>query len=151
MSESQTPEVLGSSSNTPADQASQLSTPSNNHSHDASEIKHDGFGEPEFPPEDEPALKNTKGLSAYFGVVSLCLCVAFGGFVFGYDTGSISGFVAMSGFKERYGSHNSSGYYLSNVRTGLMVSIFNIGCAIGGLILGKLGDMVGRKLALMVV
>ncbi|KAL6946484.1 Hexose transporter 2 [Hanseniaspora osmophila] len=89
--------------------------------------------------------------SAYIGLGVMCLMVAFGGFVFGYDTGSIGGFVAMSGFKEKYGSHNSSGYYLSNVRTGLIVSIFNIGCAIGGITLGKLGDMYGRKIGLMCV
>ncbi|ODV87853.1 hypothetical protein CANARDRAFT_26054 [[Candida] arabinofermentans NRRL YB-2248] len=92
-----------------------------------------------------------KPKSAYIWVGMLCLMVAFGGFVFGWDTGTISGFVNMSDFKRRFGQLNGEGeYYLSNVRTGLIVSIFNIGCAVGGLTLGKLGDMYGRKKGIMI-
>ena len=130
---------------------SQLSTPpvdvqNNNKSNKAQRFNEDGTLK--IDPEDEMPQKP---FSAYWGVCSMCLMIAFGGMIFGYDTGSISGFVNMSDFIQRFGSHNSKGYYLSNVRTGLIVSIFNIGCAIGGLILGKLGDIYGRKIALMVV
>ncbi|CAI4371881.1 CRB_1a_G0012000.mRNA.1.CDS.1 [Saccharomyces cerevisiae] len=52
----------------------------------------------------------------------------------------------------RFGmKHKDGTNYLSKVRTGLIVSIFNIGCAIGGIILSKLGDMYGRKVGLIVV
>ncbi|GME83111.1 unnamed protein product [Ambrosiozyma monospora] len=101
---------------------------------------------------DDNVVPPAKPLSEYLTVGLLCLLVAFGGFVFGWDTGTISGFVNMSDFKRRFGELNSKGeYYLSDVRTGLIVSIFNIGCAIGGLVLGRLADIYGRKKALMIV
>ncbi len=94
-----------------------------------------------------------KPFSAYFTVACYCILTAFGGFVFGWDTGTISGFVSMEDFKMRFGqlSGDGSHYYLSKVRTGLMVGIFNIGCAIGSVFLGRLGDMVGRRKGIMIV
>lgn len=93
-----------------------------------------------------------KPASAYISVSIICLMVAFGGFIFGWDTGTISGFVNQSDFVSRFGQINSQGEaYLSKVRTGLIVSIFCIGCAIGGLAFSKLGDTIGRKLALISV
>ncbi|SSD62252.1 uncharacterized protein SCODWIG_04015 [Saccharomycodes ludwigii] len=107
---------------------------------------------------DQAAAENSvdipqKPASAYVGVSLLCAMIAFGGFVFGWDTGTISGFVAQTDFLRRFGSysHTTDTYYLSNARTGLVVSIFNIGCAIGGITLGSLGDMYGRKIGLMAV
>lgn len=87
----------------------------------------------------------------YISVICSCLMIAFGGFVFGWDTGTISGFVNMTDFKARFGHWNSatSSFELSDVRTGLIVSIFNIGCALGGLTLGRLGDIYGRREGLM--
>ncbi|CCK73432.1 sugar porter family MFS transporter NDAI_0G04470 [Naumovozyma dairenensis CBS 421] len=94
----------------------------------------------------------TKPLTSYITVICLCLMIAFGGFIFGWDTGTISGFVAQTDFIERFGILQSNGEYkLSNVRTGLIVGIFNIGCAFGGLLLGRLGDYFGRRIGLMVV
>ncbi|KAL3233931.1 putative glucose transporter HXT5 [Nakaseomyces bracarensis] len=93
-----------------------------------------------------------KPLGEYWTVMCLCLMIAFGGFVFGWDTGTISGFVNQSDFKKRFGQEHKDGtYYLSNVRTGLIVAIFNIGCAFGGLTLGRTGDIYGRKLGLVIV
>ncbi|SCW01230.1 LAFE_0D07976g1_1 [Lachancea fermentati] len=91
--------------------------------------------------------------SAYVFVSICCVMVAFGGFVFGWDTGTISGFVNMSDFKQRFGSysHTDHDYYLSNVRMGLIVAIFNIGCAIGGVFLTKVGEVYGRKIGLTTV
>ncbi|KAH3661933.1 hypothetical protein OGAPHI_006112 [Ogataea philodendri] len=101
-------------------------------------------------PEDHPAVSTGKSGMQYLGTGLLCSLIAFGGFVFGWDTGTISGFVNMPDFKNRFGQINGSGeHYLSNVRTGLMISIFNIGCAIGGVTLGRLGDIKGRKVGLM--
>lgn len=83
----------------------------------------------------------------------LCLMVAFGGFVFGWDTGTISGFVQMPNFKLNFGEWNASQnvFVFSNTRVGLIISLFNIGCAIGGITLAKLGDAFGRKIGLLVV
>ncbi|CAI4363653.1 ADQ_G0011930.mRNA.1.CDS.1 [Saccharomyces cerevisiae] len=132
----------------PVDSASNsvLSTPTNkaeNH-----ELKAYGEGE-----EHEPVVEIPKRpASAYVTVSIMCIMIAFGGFVFGWDTGTISGFVNQTDFIRRFGMQHKDGtYYLSKVRTGLIVSIFNIGCAIGGIILAKLGDMYGRKMGLIVV
>ncbi|CEP62331.1 sugar porter family MFS transporter LALA0_S05e03224g [Lachancea lanzarotensis] len=126
---------------------SQLSTPSNKASRD--DLKDTRF--PEDALEKEVDIPK-KPASAYLTVVLLCLCVAFGGFVFGWDTGTISGFVQQTDFKRRFGQVNKEGVpYLSNVRTGLIVAILNIGCAFGGIILSKVGDMYGRRIGLMVV
>ncbi|CAR23168.1 sugar porter family MFS transporter [Lachancea thermotolerans CBS 6340] len=94
----------------------------------------------------------SKGSSDFVFVSMCCLMVAFGGFVFGWDTGTISGFVQQTDFLRRFGQKHSDGtHYLSNVRTGLIVAIFNIGCAIGGIVLGKLGEVYGRRLGLTIV
>ncbi|MDI5899650.1 sugar porter family MFS transporter, partial [Flavobacterium sp. XS2P67] len=93
-----------------------------------------------------------KPASAYILVTALCFMIAFGGFVFGWDTGTISGFVNMSDFKRRFGqTHEDGTHYLSKVRVGLIVSIFNIGCAFGSIFLSKTADMYGRRLALMIM
>jgi SP family sugar:H+ symporter-like MFS transporter len=50
--------------------------------------------------------------------------VSMGGFLFGYDTGQISGFLEMENFLQRYGQLNASGtYYFTNVRSGLIVGL----------------------------
>ncbi|CAI4366884.1 CDA_G0011820.mRNA.1.CDS.1 [Saccharomyces cerevisiae] len=132
----------------PVDSASNsvLSTPTNKAEND--ELKAYGEGE-----EHEPVVEIPKRpASAYVTVSIMCIMIAFGGFVFGWDTGTISGFVNQTDFIRRFGmKHKDGSYYLSKVRTGLIVSIFNIGCAIGGIILSKLGDMYGRKMGLIVV
>ncbi len=95
---------------------------------------------------------SNKSWFKYFTVTAFCFLTAFGGFVFGWDTGTISGFVNMSDFQKRFGQVNDAGeHYLSKVRIGLMVGIFNIGCAFGAVILGKLGDVMGRRKAIMLV
>ena len=47
------------------------------------------------------------------------------GFIFGYDTGQISGFLGMKNFQERFGQKDSTGdgYHFSNVRSGLIVAL----------------------------
>ncbi len=52
------------------------------------------------------------------------LAISMGGFIFGYDTGQISGFLAMPDFLERFGQRHSDGtFYFSNVRAGLIVAM----------------------------
>ncbi|KAG2731885.1 hypothetical protein G9P44_005472 [Scheffersomyces stipitis] len=89
------------------------------------------------------------GIKAYLLVCFFCMLVAFGGFVFGFDTGTISGFLNMSDFLSRFGQDGSEGKYLSDIRVGLIVSIFNIGCAIGGIFLSKIGDVYGRRIGII--
>ena len=103
--------------------------------------------------EAEEVVIPEKPASAYVTVSIMCLCMAFGGFMSGWDTGTISGFVNQTDFLRRFGnySHSKNTYYLSNVRTGLIVSIFNVGSAIGCLFLSKLGDIYGRCMGLIIV
>lgn len=118
---------------------------------DFMEIK-DGALESQVSEEPSTTEIPKKAASEYILVSILCVMVAFGGFIFGWDTGTISGFVQQTDFVRRLGEQNDDGiYYLSKVRTGLIVSIFNIGCAIGGIVLSKLGDMYGRKVGLISV
>lgn len=101
--------------------------------------------------EDALPVLSEKPKHAYLAISVFCFLVAFGGFVFGFDTGTISGFVNMSDFKTRFGQQHADGsYYLSNVRTGLMISIFNVGCAVGGIFLCKIADVYGRRMGIMV-
>ncbi|CAI8491888.1 unnamed protein product [Hanseniaspora opuntiae] len=101
----------------------------------------------------EKSAASKTGFGDLFGVVLICLLISFGGFMFGFDTGTIGGFFKMGDFLKRFGSYHQGRkeYYFTNARTGLMVSIFNIGCCLGGLILGGLCDKYGRKPALTIV
>lgn len=64
-----------------------------------------------------------------FRTVIMTVLVAMGGFIFGYDTGQISGFLEMEVFLEMFGqagpvtSKSPSGYYFTNVRSGLIVGM----------------------------
>lgn len=99
---------------------------------------------------DNIVMLPEKSFKELMFVAILCIMIAFGGFVFGFDTGTISGFVNMTDFLERFGTENADGSYsLSTIRTGLMVSIFNIGCAVGGIFFSKVADVYGRRIGIM--
>lgn len=99
---------------------------------------------------DTPAPPPVRTAKDFAAVSLFCLLVAFGGFVFGFDTGTISGFVNMASFKSSFGETRADGTsYLSNVRVGLIISIFNVGCAVGGIFLSKIGDVWGRRSGLL--
>lgn len=81
-----------------------------------------------------------------FRTVIMGLLVSLGGFIFGWEGGSISGYTQMDNFKNRFGDVESDGALkLGNVRQGLMVGMLCVGCLIGALASGPLSDRFGRK------
>ncbi|KAL3424112.1 hypothetical protein PVAG01_03393 [Phlyctema vagabunda] len=83
--------------------------------------------------------------------IFMTILTAMGGFIFGYDTGQISGFLEMHVFLERFGQlgevseKHPTGYYFTNVRSGLIVALLSIGTLIGCLIAGPFANRFGRK------
>ncbi|KAI9273559.1 general substrate transporter [Sporodiniella umbellata] len=76
-----------------------------------------------------------KGKSLFRASTSLA-AVAF--LLFGYDQGVMSGVVANKYFKETMGNPSSS-------LLGAIVALYEIGCMIGALSTGRIGDWLGRK------
>ncbi|QPG75298.1 hypothetical protein FOA43_002649 [Brettanomyces nanus] len=89
--------------------------------------------------------------SSYWFSAMMTLLISFGGFVYGWDTGSIGGFTNMPDFVQRFGtwSESEQTYVMTKVRQGLVISIFSIGCAVGSTTLSKVGDVYGRKKGIM--
>ncbi|KAK5062839.1 hypothetical protein LTR84_004914 [Exophiala bonariae] len=90
---------------------------------------------------DYSPLRRVTWASFWMGIL-----ISMGGFIFGYDTGQISGFLEMPDFLERFGQRHSDGtFYFSNVRAGLIVALLSIGTLFGALIAGPVADIIGRK------
>ncbi|KAI0065599.1 MFS monosaccharide transporter [Artomyces pyxidatus] len=76
---------------------------------------------------------------------------AFGGILFGYDTGTISGLQGMSNWLQTFGHPtevtptNPSGYGISSSTQSLVVSILSAGTFFGALIGAPAADILGRK------
>lgn len=75
------------------------------------------------------------------------ILVSMGGFIFGYDTGQISGFLSTPDYINRFGSYNPKLHKMAftNVRSGLIVGMLSIGTLIGSLVAAPISDRVGRK------
>lgn len=81
-------------------------------------------------------------------ILSMAGVVSIGGLIFGYDTGQISGFLAMSDFKKRFGSGTPPSF--SNVRAGTIVGLLSIGTMIGALSSAPIADVFGRRVCIVV-
>ncbi|ESZ93846.1 hexose transporter [Sclerotinia borealis F-4128] len=87
---------------------------------------------------DAVALDN---LPATKLALTLGSIASIGGFMFGYESGQISGFVQMSDFLARFGEDGE----LSAVRQGTIVAILCAGTLVGCLASGYLCDKIGRR------
>jgi sugar porter (SP) family MFS transporter len=75
---------------------------------------------------------------------------AFGGFLYGYDTGTISGILQMEYFRKTFGYLQSNGdYQLASNDKSLMVSILSAGTFFGALLGYPSSDFLGRRYGLI--
>ncbi|KAH6711509.1 glucose transporter rco-3 [Leptodontidium sp. 2 PMI_412] len=95
---------------------------------------------------------NVAGSSA--PAIMVGLFVATGGLLFGYDTGTISGILAMTAFREQF----STGYIdshdgklnVSPAQSSIIVSILSAGTFFGALLAAPIGDKIGRRISLII-
>ncbi|KAK0118909.1 hypothetical protein ONS95_007781 [Cadophora gregata] len=85
-----------------------------------------------------------------FKCVLLCSFAAFGGILFGYDSGYINGILAMNKFHHDFGVPSSDanafgGHLLPSWQKSLMTSILSLGTFLGALLTGWAADRWGRK------
>ncbi|ORY87126.1 MFS monosaccharide transporter [Protomyces lactucae-debilis] len=87
--------------------------------------------------------------------ILITVFAAFGGFLFGYDTGNISGVIAMEFFRRNFGEFigvseaRPNGYDLSTSNKSLTVSILSAGTFCGALTGAPVADFFGRRLGLL--
>ncbi|PBP15386.1 putative glucose transporter rco-3, partial [Diplocarpon rosae] len=94
---------------------------------------------------------NIAGSSA--PAIMVGLFVATGGLLFGYDTGTISGILAMRAFREQF----STGYIdphddfknVSPAQSSVIVAILSAGTFFGALLAAPMGDRLGRRISLI--
>ena len=82
------------------------------------------------------------------------LFVAFGGVLYGYDTGTIGGILGMKYWINQFATHEKveKGVltkYITNSQSSEIVSILSAGTFFGSLSAAPFGDYLGRKLALI--
>ncbi|KAK9372539.1 general substrate transporter [Lipomyces chichibuensis] len=76
----------------------------------------------------------------------------FGGILYGYDTGSISGIIAMDHFKHVFATHQDDGGnpFLTSSQKSLIVSILSAGTSIGSFSMSFVGEIFGRRINLII-
>jgi len=81
--------------------------------------------------------------------IAVGLFVAFGGVLFGYDTGTISGITAMDYWLKLF-ADESNNYKLTSNQNSLIVSILSAGTFFGALTASPAADKLGRRLGLLI-
>ncbi|KAK7541364.1 hypothetical protein IWX49DRAFT_519065 [Phyllosticta citricarpa] len=113
-------------------------------SHDVDPEKHTSEAT---TPNDSPTRNAsrddaTKGYGKVPAIAILLGAIAsVGGFMFGYESGQISGFMQETDFIARFGENGS----FSNARQGTIVGLLCIGTLLGCLISAPMADRIGRK------
>jgi SP family sugar:H+ symporter-like MFS transporter len=88
-------------------------------------------------------------LSNNFFRPAICvgMFVAFGGVLFGYDTGTISGIIGMDYWKKTFSTQPDGSITASE--DSLIVSILSAGTFFGALAAAPFADILGRRMGLM--
>ncbi|KAI6715078.1 hypothetical protein JHW43_002444 [Diplocarpon mali] len=86
-------------------------------------------------------VQRAEDLPATWAAILLGSIASVGGFMFGYESGQISGFLAMTDFLDRFGENG----VFSAARQGTIVGLLCIGTLIGCLFSGWLADKIGRR------
>jgi SP family sugar:H+ symporter-like MFS transporter len=151
-------------------QSETTAVPSHHNSMDSPQQGGTDLNSAEFKKDKKSKLKLEKVPNVTLRTAVMAILVAMGGFIFGYDTGQISGFLEMDVFLQMFGQptavsdKNPSGFYFTNVRSGLIVALvcypsyfyfilditltcyqLSIGTLVGCLIAGPLANKFGRK------
>jgi SP family sugar:H+ symporter-like MFS transporter len=83
--------------------------------------------------------------------IQLATFVAFGGFLFGYDIGVISGCLIMPDFIRRFGELDASGNpFLSSSRQSIITSLLSAGTFVGALAQAFTSDRFGRRGSILI-
>nr|VWO96985.1 Glucose transporter rco-3 [Ganoderma boninense] len=88
--------------------------------------------------------------------IAMTAFAAFGGILFGYDTGTISGIIQMKDWLSTFGVATTdlktypSGYFLPSSRESLVVSILSAGTFFGALLGAPVADILGRRIGIIV-
>ncbi|KAF3183624.1 Plasma membrane low glucose sensor [Orbilia oligospora] len=84
--------------------------------------------------------------------IAIGLFVAFGGILFGYDTGTIGGILGMDYWIKEFArdEHENGRKFISSADKSLIVSILSVGTFFGALLSAQVADYFGRKHGLMI-
>ncbi|KAI0658029.1 general substrate transporter [Cubamyces menziesii] len=96
---------------------------------------------------------NAAGSKSRLAGIIMTAFAAFGGILYGYDTGTISGIIAMDDWLRTFGEKtttNSLGYILPTDKESLVVSILSAGTFFGALGGAPTADILGRRIGIIV-
>ncbi|KAJ5112570.1 Major facilitator-type transporter ecdD [Penicillium argentinense] len=84
----------------------------------------------------------------------ICGFASFGGILYGYDSGYISGVLGMPYVKKQFGhevskAEDPDGYIIAPSRKSLITSILSAGTFIGAVLSGGVSEQIGRRLTIM--
>ncbi|KAK0707881.1 general substrate transporter [Lasiosphaeris hirsuta] len=108
---------------------------------------------PTFRKVKTTVVKRPKEAGSSWPAIAIGAFVAFGGVLFGYDTGTISGILAMDYWRNLFstGYRDSKGHLdVSPAQSSAIVSILSAGTFFGALASPLLGDHMGRRWGLIV-
>jgi len=91
-------------------------------------------------------------------VIAIGITASMGGFLFGADTGQISGFLIMKDFLRRFAQYSADAEEengvpnkFDNIREGLVVGLLSNGCLFGALAAAPISNRLGRRMAMIIL